>query len=126
MNQVTAKRFCFGITRRQQARAISKSVRMSPKKVRRVLNQIKGRPYKEAIVLLKYMPYKACKPVWKVLYSAVSNAKNNLGLDKQDLFVKIATVSQGRTYKGFRSRAQGRIYKILKASCHIHIVVETN
>jgi large subunit ribosomal protein L22 len=107
-----------------QAIAIAKYVRMSPTKVRRVLKQIQGLSYKNAIMILKFMPYRSCSTIWQVLHSAASNAENNLGLSKQNLFIKTAFVNQGPTLKRFRPRAKGRGYQILKPTCHISIIVE--
>jgi large subunit ribosomal protein L22 len=66
-------------------KAIAKYIRMAPNKVRRVLNQIRGKSYKEALMILEFMPYSACKPVLQVLQSAAANAENNNGLKKLDL-----------------------------------------
>jgi len=63
-------------------KAIAKYIRMAPNKVRRVLNQIRGKSYKEALMILEFMPYSACKPVLQVLQSAGANAENNNGLNK--------------------------------------------
>jgi large subunit ribosomal protein L22 len=57
-----------------EVRAIARFVRMSPYKVRRVLDQIRGRSYREALIILEFMPYKACEPILKALRSAVANA----------------------------------------------------
>ena len=87
---------------------------MSPSKVRRVLRQIHGKTYLEALLLLEFMPYASCAPIIKVLRSATANAKNNFGLDETKLIVKSAFADQGPTMKRFRPRAQGRAYKIQK------------
>nr|YP_010443609.1 ribosomal protein L22 [Merotricha bacillata]UTE94496.1 ribosomal protein L22 [Merotricha bacillata] len=109
----------------RQASATAKYIRMSPTKVRRVLKQIQGLYYKDAIMLLEFMPYRCCSIIWKVLYSAVSNAQNNCGLDKQNLFIKKTFADQGPVLKRFRPRAKGRGYQILKPTCHINIIVES-
>ena len=62
-----------------EVRAVSKYIRMSPTKVRRVLRQIQGKNYSEALLLLEFMPYVSCDPIIKVLRSAAANAKNNSG-----------------------------------------------
>lgn len=112
--------------KKNQAKAIAKYIRMSPTKVRRVLKQIQGLSYKEALMILEFMPYRACGPIWQVLHSAASNAQNNLGLNKQNLFIKNAFVNSGPTLKRFRPRAKGRGYQILKHTSHINIVLESN
>ncbi|MGB3240824.1 MAG: 50S ribosomal protein L22 [Geitlerinemataceae cyanobacterium] len=106
-----------------QARAIARYIRMSPRKVRRVLDQIRGRSYREALIILEFMPYRACDPVLKVLRSAVANAENNLGLDPAGLVVSQAFADQGPSLKRFRPRAQGRAYRIQKPTCHITVAV---
>ena len=108
---------------RNEIRAVSKYIRMSPSKVRRVLRQIKGKTYLEALTLLEFMPYASCAPIIKVLRSATANAKNNLNLDEKTLVVKAAFADKGPTMKRFRPRAQGRAYRILKATSHITIVM---
>jgi len=106
-----------------EVEAKAKYIRMSPTKVRRVLRSIQGRSYKEALMILEFLPYRCCSPIWKVLHSATSNAQNNYGLSKQDLYVKSAIVNKGKTLKRFRPRAQGRGFKIQKPTCHISITV---
>ena len=107
-----------------EIRAVSRYVRMSPSKVRRVLRQIQGKTYSEALLLLEFMPYASCAPIIKVLRSATANARNNFGLDETKLVIKSAFADQGPTMKRFRPRAQGRAYRILKATSHITIVME--
>ena len=106
-----------------EVKAVSKYVRMSPSKVRRVLRQLQGKSYKDALILLEFMPYASCEPIIKVLRSATANAKNNLGFDEATLTVKSAFADQGPTMKRFRPRAQGRAYRIQKATSHITIVM---
>ena len=71
----------------QSVQAVAKYVRMSPQKVRRVLNQIRGKSYQEALMMLEFLPYKASGPIWQVLHSAASNAKNNYDIDKKTLVI---------------------------------------
>ncbi|HEY9850165.1 MAG TPA: 50S ribosomal protein L22 [Leptolyngbyaceae cyanobacterium] len=106
-----------------EVKAIARYIRMSPFKVRRVLDQIRGRSYREALIILEFMPYKACEPVLKVLRSAVANAENNAGLDPAKLMVSQAYADQGPSLKRFRPRAQGRAYQIRKPTCHITVAV---
>ena len=111
---------------KQTAKAVSKYIRISSNKVRRVLDQIRGRSYLEALKLLQFMPYRACGPIWQVLNSAATNAENNNGLNKEDLIVKTVFADQGPVLRRFRPRAQGRGYQIRKPTCHITIILETN
>ncbi|MGK7894384.1 MAG: 50S ribosomal protein L22 [Xenococcus sp. (in: cyanobacteria)] len=106
-----------------ETKAISKYIRMSPYKVRRVLDQIRGRQYREALIILEFMPYKACEPVLKVLRSAVANAEHNAGLDPASLVVSQAFADGGPVLKRYRPRAQGRAYQIRKPTCHITVAV---
>ena len=106
-----------------EARAVSKYIRMSPSKIRRVLRQIQGKSYKDAIIILEFLPYASCEPIIKVLRSAAANAKHNKGFDESNLVIKSAFANQGPTMKRFRPRAQGRAYRILKATSHITIIV---
>lgn len=113
----------MAVDTRAEVKAIARYIRMSPHKVRRVLDQIRGRSYREALIILEFMPYRACEPILKVLRSAVANAEHNNGLDPADLVVSRAYADQGPKLKRFRARAQGRAYQIHKPTCHITIAV---
>lgn len=106
-----------------EVKAIARYIRMSPFKVRRVLDQIRGRSYREALIVLEFMPYRACDPVLKLLRSAVANAEHNAGLDPAELMVSQAFADQGPVLKRFQPRAQGRAYQIRKPTCHITVAV---
>ncbi|MEA5510929.1 50S ribosomal protein L22 [Crocosphaera sp. UHCC 0190] len=106
-----------------EAKAIARYVRMSPFKVRRVLDQIRGRSYREALIILEFMPYRACEPILKVLRSAAANAEHNQGMDRATLIVSQAYADGGPSLRRFRPRAQGRAYQIRKPTCHITVAV---
>ena len=106
-----------------ETKAIARYIRMSPFKVRRVLDQIRGRQYREALIILEFMPYKSCDPILKVLRSAVANAEHNNGLDPATLVVSQAFADGGPVLKRYRPRAQGRAYQIRKPTCHITVAV---
>ena len=110
---------------KNEVQAVAKYIRMSPSKVRRVLRQIQGKSYKDALILLEFMPYASCEPIIKVLRSAAANARNNMNLDETNLVVKSAFADQGPVMKRFRPRAQGRAYRILKYTSHITIVMSS-
>ncbi len=110
-------------TTNKEVRAIARYVRMSPYKVRRVLDQIRGRSYREALILLEFMPYRACEPVLKLIRSAAANAEHNAGLDRAELVITKAYADQGPVLKRFQPRAQGRAYQIRKPTCHITVAV---
>ena len=106
-----------------EVKAIARYIRMSPFKVRRVLDQIRGISYREALIILEFMPYRACDPVRKVLRSAAANAEHNQGIDPATLVVSTAFADQGPCLPRYRPRAQGRAYKIRKPTCHITVAV---
>lgn len=106
-----------------ETKAIARYIRMSPFKVRRVLDQIRGRSYREALIILEFMPYRSCEPVLNVLRSAVANAEHNVGLDPASLVITQAYADMGPSLKRFRPRAQGRAYQIRKPTCHITVAV---
>jgi large subunit ribosomal protein L22 len=109
-------------------RAIARHVRMSPMKVRRVIDMIRGLPATDALAIMKFDPHAASEPVGKLLASAVANASHlahvrSQRLDTEDLVIVEAYVDEGPTLKRFRPRAQGRAYRIRKRTSHITIVV---
>jgi large subunit ribosomal protein L22 len=109
-------------------RATARYVRMSPTKVRRVVDLLRGMPATEATAIVKFDPHSASEPVGKVLGSAIANAEHiahvrSQRLDPDDLVVVEAYVDEGPTLKRFRPRAQGRAYRIRKRTSHITIVV---
>jgi len=106
-----------------QALAQAKHISMTPMKVRRVVNEVRGLPVDKALDYLKFAPWAASEPVYKCVASAAANARNNKGLFG-DLFIVEAYVDEGPTLKRFQPRAQGRAYRIRKRSSHITIVVE--
>jgi large subunit ribosomal protein L22 len=106
-----------------RARAIARYVHMSPTKVRRVADLIKGRPVGEALDLLRYLPQAAATPVYKVVASAAANAENNYAMDRDSLVVAVAIADEGPTLKRIRPRAQGRAYRIRKRTSHITVEV---
>ena len=110
-------------TESPQALAHGRYIRGSVSKVRRVLDQIRGRTYREALIMLEFMPYRSTGPITKVLRSAVANAEHNLGLDPASLVVVQATADMGPSMKRYRPRAQGRAFAIKKQTCHISIAV---
>jgi len=113
----------MAVDTKEEVKAIARYIRMSPYKVRRVLDQIRGRSYREALIILEFMPYRACEPILKVLRSAVANAEHNAGLDPTTLVVSKAYADQGPSLKRYRPRAQGRAYQIRKPTCHITVAV---
>ena len=107
-----------------------RNIRVTPMKARRVVNLIRGKQAQEALAILKFAPQGASEPVYKLVASAIANARveadaSNAFLDEQDLFISEAFVDEGPTLKRFRPRAQGRAFKILKRTSHITVVLAT-
>lgn len=107
-----------------EVRALAKHIRMSAHKARRVVNQIRGRSYEQALMILEFMPYRACYPILQLVSSAAANASHNLNLTKSNLIISEVKVDEGASLKRFQPRAQGRGYPIHKPTCHITIVVQ--
>jgi len=110
------------------ARAVARDVRMSPRKVRLVVDQIRGLPVEAAYALLSFSKKAAAVPVSKTLRSAVANAREkslDMGmlLESDDLVITEAYVDEGRTLKRWRAAARGRATPIRKRSSHITVVV---
>ena len=108
----------------RRPKAVAKHVRISPYKVRIVLDIIRGKGYREAVAILENTPKAASEPVKKVLMSAAANAENNLGLSKDNLYVAACFADQGPTLKRGMPRAQGRAFRILKRTSHITVVLD--
>ncbi|WP_342599463.1 50S ribosomal protein L22 [Psychrobacillus sp. FSL H8-0483] len=106
-----------------QAKAIAKTVRIAPRKVRLVVDLIRGKQIGEAIAILQLTPKTASPVVEKVLKSAVANAEHNYDLDVNNLVVSEVFVDEGPTLKRFRPRAMGRASAINKRTSHITVVV---
>lgn len=105
-------------------------IRVTPQKARRVVNMIRGKQATEALAILKFAPQGASEPVYKLVASAMANARvkadaTNLKLDEDDLVVSRAFVDEGTTLKRFRPRAQGRAFRINKRTSHITVVLAT-
>ncbi len=108
----------------RRPKAVAKHVRISPYKVRIVLDIIRGKGYREAVAILENTPKSASEPVKKVLMSAAANAEHNLGLSRDNLFVAACFADQGPTLKRVMPRAQGRAFRILKRTSHITVVLD--
>lgn len=106
-----------------EVKAIARFIRVSPFKARRVLDQIRGRTYRDALIILEFLPYRSTEPILKVLRSAAANAEHNAGLDRGELIITQAYADQGPVLKRFQPRAQGRAYQIRKPTSHITVAV---
>ncbi|CAN6454649.1 unnamed protein product [Victoria cruziana] len=93
-------------------RALAQHIGMSVQKARRVIDQIRSCSYEQTLMILELMPYRACYPIFKLVYSAAANASHNRGLKEADLFISKAEVNEGE-----------RSYPIKRPICHITIVL---
>lgn len=107
-----------------EVRALATNQPVATRKVRVVLDLIKGRPVEEALALLNVLPQPSARIVWKTVKSAAANAENNFNLDPDRLVVKKAVADDARRLKRFRARSRGRVAPQLKRYSHIEIVVE--
>nr|YP_010365314.1 ribosomal protein L22 [Sicyos angulatus]UOU84515.1 ribosomal protein L22 [Sicyos angulatus] len=104
--------------------ALGQHICMSPHKARRVIDQIRGRSYEETMMILELMPYRACYPILKLVYSAAANASHNMGFNEKNLVISKAEVNQSTTVKKLKPRARGRSYPIKRPTCSITIVLQ--
>jgi large subunit ribosomal protein L22 len=106
-----------------EVRAVAKYVRISPQKVRKLIDAVKGKPVEEGLDLLKFMPQKAASIVEKTIRSAVANADQHPDIDVDSLVIHNILADQGPTLKRFRARARGRGTRILKRTAHITVIL---
>ncbi|MGH2319703.1 50S ribosomal protein L22 [Planococcus sp. 4-30] len=106
-----------------QAKAVARTVRIAPRKVRLVVDLIRGKQIGEAVAILNHTPKAASIVVEKLLKSAAANAEHNYEMDLNDLIISEVFVDEGPTLKRFRPRAMGRASAINKRTSHITLVV---
>ena len=106
-----------------EARAVLKYARISPRKVRKLVTVVKGKPVEVALDILKFMPQKAAGILEKIIRSAIANADQNPDIDVDALVVRNVYADQGPTLKRFRARARGRGTRILKRTAHITVIL---
>ena len=107
-----------------QVTAIAKNIRISPKKVRLVINQIKNKKPQDAVKVLDFVNKGSASAIKKVIMSAIANAKNNYSLNEESLVFKQISASKGLTFKRFRPVSRGRVHHILKRASHLTVVLE--
>ena len=110
--------------REQRAHAPAKYVRISSRKVRIVINLIRGKKVDEALAILRFTPKSASPVVEKLLNSAIANAEHNLGLSRDTLYVAEIFANQGPSLKRFMPRAKGSASPILKRTSHITVILD--
>ena len=107
----------------QEVKATAKYIRIAPRKVRIVMNLVRGKSVNDALAILKFTPKVGADAVEKVLNSAIANAENNFDMDVDRLFISSAFVDQGPTLKRIHPRSRGQAFKILKHTSHITVAV---
>ena len=107
-----------------EARAIAKHIRIAPRKIRIVVDLIRGKNIGEAFAILKFKPKVGAEVVGKVLKSAVANAEENYDMNVDNLYVSEVFVDQGPTLKRIHPRSRGQAFKILKRTSHVTVVVK--
>ncbi len=106
-----------------EVRAVAKETGISPRKVRLLVDMVRGKKVDEALTLLRFTPTPTAKAVAKVVKSASANAENNFQMTPSDLRIVNIFTDEARTLKRFRPRARGRANPILKRSSHITVIV---
>ncbi|MFO7965132.1 MAG: 50S ribosomal protein L22 [Desulfobacterales bacterium] len=106
-----------------EVKAVAKYIRISPRKVRILVDGIKGQPVEKGLDSVKFMPQKAAGILEKLIRSAVANADHNLNLDVDSLIIRNIIVDGGPTLKRFKARARGRGTRILKRTSHITVIL---
>jgi large subunit ribosomal protein L22 len=106
-----------------EAKAVVRSVRIAPRKVKLMIDLVRGKSVGEAYALLRNTPKRSAIVVGKLLKSAVANAEHNYQLDQDKLYIKEIYVGEGKTLKRMQPHAQGRAFQILKRTSHIYITV---
>jgi large subunit ribosomal protein L22 len=106
-----------------EAKAVAKTVRIAPRKARLVIDLVRNKSVIEADRILANLNKEAARLIRKVLTSAVANAENNLGLDKNNLYIKETYINEGQTMKRARMGSRGHVDPIFKRTSHITVVV---
>ena len=109
-----------------EVNATAKYIRIAPRKLRIVMNLIRGKKVSDAFAILKFTPKVGSEVVEKVLRSAVANAEHNNDMNVDNLFVSSCYVNQGPTLKRIHPRSRGQAFKILKHSSHVTVCVSEN
>jgi len=107
-----------------EVQAKARYTRVSPQKTRLVAKNVKDLPVDQALHILRFTNKKPAKILYRVLYSAISNAENNASMDVDKLFVKRVQVDEGPMWKRIKPRAMGRATRILKRTSHITVIVD--
>ena len=107
-----------------EAKAVAKHMRISPRKVRLIMDQVRGRKVEEALNRLSFAPQRGAFVLKKLINSAVANAEQNLNMDVDKLYIKRIFADEGPTLKRFRARAMGRATRIRKRTSHLTVILD--
>ena len=107
-----------------ETRAVARFVRMSPRKVRLIMDEIRGKRVDEALNMLSFSPQKGSRILKKLVHSAVANAEQNSNMDVDSLFIKRIFADEGPTLKRWRPRALGRATRIRKRTSHLTVILD--
>ena len=107
-----------------EVKAIAKDTGVSPRKVRLLVDMVRGKKVDEALTILRFTPTPTARIVAKVVKSAAANAENNFQMSPSDLRITSIFTNEARTLKRYRPRARGRVNHILKRSSHITVIVD--
>ena len=118
------KAYAANAAAKTEVSATAKFIRISPYKIRPVLDVIRGKKVTDAVAMLENIPKAGCEPIKKVLLSAAANAEHNNGYDRSELVIKACYADQGPTLKRMQPMAHGRGFRILKRTSHITVVVD--
>lgn len=107
-----------------EIRAAAKYVRISPRKIRLIINQVRGKKVGDALNVLSFAPQKGARILKKLVNSAVANAEENSGVDVDSLYIKRIYADEGPTLKRWRPRARGRATRIRKRVSHLTVILD--
>ena len=109
-----------------EAKSRQTNIKMTARKLRRVINEVRGKAVNEALDMLRFMPYFAARVVEKNLVAAIANANEKFGASAEDLKISEIFADESSTYKRGKPRAQGRIYRRLKRTSHLTVKLASN
>lgn len=107
-----------------EVKATARFIRHSPRKIRLVMDAVRGKSVDEAVAILRFLPHGGTREILKVVKSAAANAENNYQMIPEELFIKSIYADEGPTVKRFRARSRGMAAPILKRTSHITVIVE--
>ncbi len=107
-----------------ETKAAAKFIRISPRKIRLIMDQVRGKNVGEALNMLTFAPQKGARILKKLINSAVANAEHDSNIDVDSLYIKQIYADEGPTLKRWRPRAQGRATRIRKRTSHLTVILD--